>query len=45
MSKIYTRTFRVRWGELDSSGTVSPAHYVHYFIKPLGIGASPLVWM
>ena len=30
MSKIFTRTFRVRWGELDSSSTVSPANYLHY---------------
>jgi len=30
MSKIFTRTFRVRWGELDSSGTVSPANYLRY---------------
>lgn len=33
MSKIFTRTFRVRWGELDSSGTVSPANYLHYLIE------------
>jgi acyl-CoA thioester hydrolase len=30
MSKIFTRTFRVRWGELDASGTVSPANYLRY---------------
>jgi len=30
MSKIFTRSFRVRWGELDSSCTVSPANYLRY---------------
>jgi acyl-CoA thioester hydrolase len=30
MSKIFTRTFRVRWGELDASGYVSPANYLRY---------------
>ena len=30
MSKIFTRSFRVRWGELDSRGTVSPANYLRY---------------
>lgn len=33
MSKIFTRTFRVRWGELDASGTVSPANYMRYLIE------------
>ena len=33
MSKIFTRTFRVRWGELDASGTVSPANYLRYLIE------------
>lgn len=33
MSKIFTRTFRVRWGELDSSGTVSPANYLRYLME------------
>jgi YbgC/YbaW family acyl-CoA thioester hydrolase len=33
MSKIFTRTFRVRWGELDTSGTVSPANYLRYLIE------------
>ena len=33
MSKIFTRTFRVRWGELDVSGTVSPANYLRYLIE------------
>jgi len=33
MSKIFTRRFRVRWGELDPSGTVSPANYLRYLIE------------
>lgn len=33
MSKIFTRNFRVRWGELDTSGTVSPANYLRYLIE------------
>jgi len=33
MSKIFTRTFRVRWAELDTSGTVSPANYLRYLIE------------
>ena len=33
MSKIFTRTFRVRWGELDASGTVSSANYLRYLIE------------
>jgi YbgC/YbaW family acyl-CoA thioester hydrolase len=33
MSKIFTHTFRVRWGELDASGTVSPANYLRYLIE------------
>jgi YbgC/YbaW family acyl-CoA thioester hydrolase len=33
MSKIFTRTFRVRWGELDPSGNVSSAHYLRYLIE------------
>jgi acyl-CoA thioester hydrolase len=33
MSKIFTRTFRVRWGELDASGTVGPANYLRYLIE------------
>ena len=47
MSKIFTRTFRVRWGELDPSGTVSPANYQRYLIETawdfgdsLGLGAN-----
>ena len=33
MSKIFTRTFRVRWGELAPSGIVSPANYLRYLIE------------
>jgi len=33
MSKIFTRTFRVRWAELDASGTVSPSNYLGYLIE------------
>jgi acyl-CoA thioester hydrolase len=33
MSKIFTRTFRVHWGELDASGTVSPANYLRYLME------------
>lgn len=33
MSKIFTRTFRVRWGEMDPSGHVSPANYLRYLIE------------
>jgi YbgC/YbaW family acyl-CoA thioester hydrolase len=47
MSKVFTRTFRVRWGELDPSGTVSPANYLRYLIETawdfgdsLGLGAN-----
>jgi len=47
MSKIFTRTFRVRWGELDPSGTVSSANYLRYLIETawdfgdsLGLGAN-----
>ena len=33
MSKIFTRSFRVRWGELDPSGVVSPGNYLRYLIE------------
>jgi YbgC/YbaW family acyl-CoA thioester hydrolase len=46
MSKIFTRTFRVRWSELDASGQVSPASYLRYLVETaydwgdtLGLGA------
>ena len=47
MSKIFTRTFRVRWSELDASGQVSPASYLRYLVETaydwgeaLGLGAA-----
>ena len=33
MSKVFTRSFRVRWSELDASGTVSPANYLRYLLE------------
>lgn len=33
MSKIHTRTFRVRWSELDASGQVSPGSYLRYLVE------------
>ena len=33
MSKTFTRSFRVRWAELDPSGNVSPANYLRYLIE------------
>jgi medium-chain acyl-[acyl-carrier-protein] hydrolase len=33
MSKIFTRSFRVRWSELDASGTVSPANCLRYLLE------------
>lgn len=33
MSKIFTRKFRVRWAELDPSGSVSPANYLRYIVE------------
>lgn len=46
MSKIFTRTFRVRWSELDASGRVSPGSYLRYLVETafdwgdtLGLGA------
>jgi YbgC/YbaW family acyl-CoA thioester hydrolase len=46
MSKIFTRTFRVRWSELDASGQVGLASYLRYLVETaydwgesLGLGA------
>jgi YbgC/YbaW family acyl-CoA thioester hydrolase len=46
MSKIFTRTFRVRWSEQDASGQVGPAGYLRYLVETaydwgeaLGLGA------
>jgi len=33
MFKIFTRSFRVRWAELDPSGSVSPANYLRYIVE------------
>jgi len=33
MSKIFTRTFRVRWSEVDATGRVGPAHYLRYLVE------------
>ncbi len=33
MTKIFTRTFRVRWSEVDASGQVSPASYLRYLVE------------
>jgi YbgC/YbaW family acyl-CoA thioester hydrolase len=33
MSKIFTRTFRVRWSEQDANGTVAPAGYLRYLVE------------
>ncbi len=33
MSKIFTRSFRVCWSELDARDTVSPAKYLHYLLE------------
>ena len=33
MSKIFTRTFRARWAEMDPSGMVSPANYLRYVVE------------
>ena len=44
MSKIFTRTFRVRWGELDPSGTVSPANYLRYLIETAWDWGTAMGW-
>lgn len=44
MSKIFTRTFRVRWGELDASGTVSPANYLRYLIETAWDWGTAIGW-
>ena len=33
MSKIFTRTFRVRFAEVDPSGYINPAHYLRYLVE------------
>ncbi len=44
MSKIFTRTFRVRWAELDPSGTVSPANYLRYLIETAWDWGTAIGW-
>lgn len=44
MSKIFTRTFRVRWGELDPSGTVSPANYLRYIVETAWDWGTAIGW-
>jgi YbgC/YbaW family acyl-CoA thioester hydrolase len=44
MSKIFTRTFRVRWGELDPSGTVSPANHLRYLIETAWDWGTAIGW-
>jgi len=44
MSKIFTHTFRVRWGELDPSGTVSPANYLRYLIETAWDWGTAIGW-
>ena len=44
MSKIFTRTFRVRWGELDPSGTVGPANYLRYLIETAWDWGTAIGW-
>lgn len=33
MQKIFTRTFRVRWSEIDSRGHVSVPNYLRYLVE------------
>ncbi len=33
MAKIHTRTFRVRWSELDANGRFAPENYLRYLIE------------
>jgi len=44
MSKIFTRTFRVRWAELDPSGTVSPANYLRYVVETAWDWGTAIGW-
>jgi medium-chain acyl-[acyl-carrier-protein] hydrolase len=44
MSKIFTRSFRVRWGELDPSGTVSPANYLRYLVETAWDWGTAMGW-
>ena len=44
MSKIFTRSFRVRWGELDPSGVVSPGNYLRYLIETAWDWGTAMGW-
>ena len=44
MSKIFTRAFRVRWGEVDPRGTVSPANYLRYLIETAWDWGTAIGW-
>lgn len=44
MSKIFTRTFRVRWAELDPSGAVSPANYLRYVVETAWDWGTAIGW-
>ena len=44
MSKIFTRTFCVRWGELDPNGTVSPANYLRYLVETAWDWGTAMGW-
>ena len=44
MSKIFTRKFRVRWAELDPSGTVSPANYLRYIVETAWDWGTAIGW-
>ena len=44
MSKIFTRTFRVRWGGLDASGTVRPGNYLRYLMETAWDWGTAIGW-
>lgn len=44
MSKIFTRTFRVRWSELDPSGAVSPANHLRYLVETAWDWGTAMGW-
>jgi YbgC/YbaW family acyl-CoA thioester hydrolase len=44
MSKIFTRSFRVRWSELDASGTVSTANYLRYLLETAWDWGTAIGW-
>jgi acyl-CoA thioester hydrolase len=44
MSKVFTRSFRVRWSELDASGTVSPANYLRYLLETAWDWGTAIGW-